>query len=48
MTIYLVRSLVKLNRLADKILLYFENEYSTSSEVIGAYFVQTVSFKLVL
>jgi len=43
---YLVRlSEVKLTLLSDRMFLYIENERSTSTEVIGAYFIQEVSFK---
>lgn len=43
MTIYLVMlPVVKLDLLPDKILLLIENERSTSTEVIGAYIIQSV------
>ncbi|KAL4104439.1 hypothetical protein QTP88_019740 [Uroleucon formosanum] len=37
--------IVKLTLLSDRMFLYIENERSTSTEVIGAYFMQEVSFK---
>jgi len=41
---YFLRCLiVKLTVLSDRIFLYVENELSTSTEVIGAYFIQKVS-----
>ncbi|KAL4127212.1 hypothetical protein QTP88_011403 [Uroleucon formosanum] len=38
-------TIVKLTLLSDRMFLYIENERSTSTEVIGAYFMQEVSFK---
>jgi hypothetical protein len=43
---YFVRFVVvKLTLLSDRIILYIENECFTSTEVIGAYFMQEVWFQ---
>jgi len=36
-------SVVKLTLLSNRIFLYIENELSTSTEIIGAHFIQEVS-----
>jgi hypothetical protein len=43
---YIVRFVVmKLSPLSDRMFLYIENECFISTEVIGTYFMQEVSFK---
>jgi hypothetical protein len=38
-------SIIKLSPLSDRMFLYKENKCFTSTEVIGTYFMQEVSFK---